>query len=276
MLKNLFLLGDIGFYGMNLRNCVYSISSQIGKQDAVVVLGDNFYPSGLSSMHDMQIENFNQAFEPLIKKEIPIYSILGNHDYLQNPSIQINSKKLKWVMKDYYYEKKFTNVNVLFVDTCQLSESEWINTQKIERVHNQTYHLLVKKQMEWLENKLQMDPTKLKIVIGHYPILTNGYYHGQVNELKEKLDPLFQKYDMNVFISGHEHNVQYIKENRFHQIVVGSSSENRHYEEYCVPENDLIDNTDSFFGKMGFSNNSITMEYINQHNKTIHKEKLLI
>ena len=96
MLRNSFLLGDIGFYGMNLRNCVHSISSQIGKQDAVVVLGDNFYPSGLSSMHDMQIEKFNNAFKPLIKKEIPIYSILGNHDYLQNPSIQINSKKLKW------------------------------------------------------------------------------------------------------------------------------------------------------------------------------------
>jgi hypothetical protein len=60
MLKNLFLLGDIGFYGMNLRNCVYSISSQIGKQDAVVVLGDNFYPSGLSSMHD--IDNTDSFF----------------------------------------------------------------------------------------------------------------------------------------------------------------------------------------------------------------------
>lgn len=272
ILKNLFLLGDIGFYGINVRNCVNSISSQIGKQDVVAILGDNFYPSGLSSRHDLQIDTFNQVFQPLISKQVPIYSILGNHDYLQDPSVQVNSKELKWFMRDYYYEQKFDNVNLLFVDTCQLSESTWVDTQKIESVHGQTHGILVEKQMEWLEKKLQNDSDKLKIVIGHYPILTNGYYRGKVDALKEKLMPLFQKYKMNLFISGHEHNIQHIQENEFHQIVVGSSSENRQHERYCVPENVLIDNTDSYFGKMTFSSNSsiVSMEYINNRNRSIY------
>ena len=42
MLKNIYLLGDIGFYGKKLKHCVNNIKKKLNIDDAIVLLGDNF------------------------------------------------------------------------------------------------------------------------------------------------------------------------------------------------------------------------------------------
>ena len=50
-LKTLFILGDIGFYNTNLHNVVNSIQKVITNDDIIVILGDNFYPSGVTDIN---------------------------------------------------------------------------------------------------------------------------------------------------------------------------------------------------------------------------------
>ena len=77
MLKNLYLLGDIGYYSKKLKHCVNNIKNNINIDDAIVLLGDNFYPNGISHKEDTKINEFNKIFNNI---SIPIYSILGHQE----------------------------------------------------------------------------------------------------------------------------------------------------------------------------------------------------
>merc|ERR1711916_105478 len=100
-LKHLFLSGDIGYFNKNL-------------------LGDNFYDNGVKSIDDLQWNNYDKYFK---KFKNPIYSILGNHDYLQNPKAQVDTNR--WIMPNWYFKKEYENVDLYFLDTVQFHISTW-------------------------------------------------------------------------------------------------------------------------------------------------------
>ena len=254
MLKNLFLLGDIGYYNNNLKMCINNIKNSYNSHDSIVLLGDNFYPNGLYTENDIKISNFNEIFKNVKQ---PIYSILGNHDYLLNPKAQINHSH--WIMNDFYYKKSYSNIDLFFIDTTQFFISDLVPKTKIENVHNNSIENLTIHQLYWLESELKKEIHKPKIIIGHYPILTNGFYFGKLDTLYDLLINLFKKYKIKAYISGHEHNIQYINQQfnnyNFKQIIIGSSSENRSdpiTNNICSENMDIInmyDNSDIFYGK---------------------------
>src|SRR5688500_14536024 len=45
--------------------------------DMIVTAGDNIYPNGAAEYFR---PNFERPFEPIIKRNIPVYACLGNHD----------------------------------------------------------------------------------------------------------------------------------------------------------------------------------------------------
>ena len=103
-----------------------------------------------------------------------------------------------------------------------------------------------------------------------------------MDTLYDLLINLFKKYKIKAYISGHEHNIQYINQQfnnyNFKQIIIGSSSENRSdpiTNNICSENMDIInmyDNSDIFYGKISISNsNIIKIEYINKYKKTIYE-----
>ena len=265
-LKTLFILGDIGFYNTNLHNVVNSIQKVITNDDIIVILGDNFYPSGVTDINDNQWNNYNYIFNNITN---PIYSILGNHDYLLNPLSQCNTTN--WNMPNWYYKKEYENIELYFLDTVQFDTHNGLSTQKIESVHNSNIEYLIENQLSWLESELSKNMNKSKIVFGHYPIITNGIYIYESNKVYNYLIDIFKKYNVKSYISGHEHNIQYIKKNIdnyiFNQIIIGSSSENRSDKKECLILNDnMLDNSDNFYGKIIF-NNDTTIHFLNKNNE---------
>ena len=204
ILKTLFILGDIGFFSNNLNAITGHIGNQIVNNDAVVLLGDNFYPEGIKNNNDPLWKDYDRSFKDI---NAPIYSILGNHDYLQNPSCQINNKK--WIMDDWYYKKEYDNIDLYFLDTVQFNIHNWVTKRQIESAHNLDYKILIENQIDWLDFELSKNPKKNKILFGHYPIITNGFYHDKVGKLHDYLIDIFNKHNVNLYISGHEHNIQY-------------------------------------------------------------------
>ncbi|WP_455222973.1 metallophosphoesterase, partial [Kaarinaea lacus] len=79
--------------------------------DFILLLGDNIYPAGVSSVDD---EQFQSKFElPYAEIDIPFYPVLGNHDYgADGAGLEINKfffqveysgKSSKWIMPAHFY-----------------------------------------------------------------------------------------------------------------------------------------------------------------------------
>ena len=262
-LKRIFLLGDIGLYNLNLNSIVNSISTNILSNDIIVLLGDNFYPNGISSNYDNQLFKFQKTFENI---ENPIYSILGNHDYLQNPEAQINNTN--WIMPNFYYKKEYSNVDLYFLDTVQFNTHTCLSKELIENIHNDKIDNLIDKQLKWLDNDMSININKNKIVFGHYPIITNGLYKYEVDSIYNHLIKILKKYNVKAYISGHEHNIQHIKRNMnnylFNQIIIGSSAEYRNDTSYALFP-DMYDKNNNYYGKLSLDN-ILKIEYINKNN----------
>ena len=77
------------------------------------------------------------------------------------------------------------------------------------------------KQFHWLETSLQKSNARWKIVCGHYPIFSNGP-HECAADLQEQLLFLLETYKVDLYISGHDHNVQCIRKNGIHFLVSGN------------------------------------------------------
>ena len=231
----IYFLGDIGMYNDNLKELLINIKSKINNEDIMVLLGDNFYDCGVESKNDKKWDKFLEFFT----FNNTIYSILGNHDYQSNPIAQIQYKKNNWTMPNFYYYLGFNNdTQIWFLDTCQLvtmgycEEDNYhghVTKNKLKRKLNENFENLKKTQLKWLDESLKNSPCKNKIVVGHYPIITNGYHKGKdTDDLYELLIPIFKKYKIMLYISGHDHNSQYntelMEDYTFRQLIIGNSS----------------------------------------------------
>tara|TARA_A100001015_G_C14931800_1_gene688768 strand:- start:550 stop:1374 length:825 start_codon:yes stop_codon:yes gene_type:complete len=225
-MTKLYLLGDIGDYSKKLNNLLKKIKQNIKQDDLIIILGDNFYPVGINDINDIQVDNFKKSFD-IFNNDI--YMILGNHDYILNPSCQINSPY--WKMKNWYYSINYYNYTLYFLDTVQLFPSEHIDGTRIKKTHNDYLDNLYNKQLLWFENELKENKNKNKLVFGHYPIISNGDYYYDFVKLYNRLFPLFRKYNVKAYFSGHEHNFQFIKRNfdnyTFYQFICGNSGDVR-------------------------------------------------
>ena len=201
--------------------------------DMIFLLGDNFYPDGIKKYKD---NNWNKLYYNFPKNIIK-YVVLGNHDYIGNIHYQLmktfSSNYFSWYLPHFFYDIKDENnsVHYIYIDTQLLSlfyTSNMLSSSNVEEKYLQKffklydiYHL---EQKKWLENTLEKSSFKWKIICGHYPIISGGP-HQHVNELSEYLEPLLYKYNVDLYVSGHDHNSQLLKKNNTLFAVCGGSTQ---------------------------------------------------
>lgn len=276
----LYILGDIGYLNSNLQSLVNRINVFFKPSDKVILLGDNFYnkgpfgPGGIFTLHDCKLELFKDIFQCVGFDNI--YAVMGNHDYEGNPTVQLQSPYIK--NNEYYFKMSLSeNTDLFFIDTVQLYENHCnIGRNKIQRAHNESdYKILQTKQIEWLTHALHESVACNKIVFGHYPIISNGIYKDLLSPLYNKLLPIFAKYNVSAYVSGHEHNIQYIERNingyRLRQFIVGSSSQNRMFITRNILPNDMFDNSKCFYMKIYEDEELITLEIFDNTDIPIYK-----
>lgn len=265
-IESFYILGDIGFFSTMLSQIVDRFRND--KNGKTILLGDNFYPNGIIKDNDSQWNKYKSVFYGIPHNNI--YAIMGNHDYHANPSFQINSNYFE--NNEFYFKRTFGNSDFYFLDTVLLYKGHAnIFEDKIAFVHNKPYKEIKEKQLKWFVNELQKSDkeNRKKIVFGHYPILTNGLYTNYMKPLYNLLVPIFEKYNVNAYISGHEHNIQYIKRKindyTLNQFVIGSSSEVRSREFRNPYHNDMYESDNNYYLQMYEKQDNIFFEFKNKY-----------
>jgi len=81
-----------------------------------------------------------------------------------------------------------------------------------------------RRQRQWLDRELGRSTADWKIVVGHYPVWSIAE-HGPTQELVDDLRPLLEKYNVAMYLNGHDHNAQHLNDgSNVEYLVVGAGS----------------------------------------------------
>jgi acid phosphatase len=200
----------------------------------VISAGDNFYDDGVASTDD---SHWRQSFEDVYDApslQTPWYVVLGNHDYHGNCQAQLDyaAAHPRWVMPARYYTQarplgSSVNLDLIFIDTCPMVKS-YREGDQVENPNLRANVLTqdVSVQLQWLEKTLSESKAGWKIVVGHHPIYSGGI-HGDQPELIGQVLPLLQRYKVQAYFCGHDHDLQHLRAGNVNLFVSGGGSEHR-------------------------------------------------
>ncbi|MFN9991560.1 MAG: metallophosphoesterase [Cyanobacteriota bacterium] len=165
--------------------------------DLVVLGGDNIYPSGDLAKVEA---TFRQPYAELLQAGVPFHAVLGNHDIrTANGTPQVVYPPFG--MKGRYYNLRRGPVEFFMLDTN--GNADW------------------QRQMSWLRTTLARSQAPWKVVVGHHPIYSSGFY-GNDPHLRAKLSSLMERHGVQLYINGHDHNYERSKPiNGITYLVVG-------------------------------------------------------
>jgi acid phosphatase len=216
---SIYVVGDTGKNSQTRNSVIKAMASRAGDAmlDCVLMLGDNFYEYGVQSADDPR---FQTDFEDLFKRDAfacPFYVCLGNHDYDGNTAAQVEYTNIsdRWKMPSKYFRvTKFAGqeaIEIFVLDTISIDKRDENAAQ----------------QLEWFERELAASQARWKIVVGHHPAISGGRH--EISEtISTVLPTLFEKYGVDLYLSGHDHDLQLNDSHRgWLQIVSGAGSKLR-------------------------------------------------
>jgi 3',5'-cyclic AMP phosphodiesterase CpdA len=78
---------------------------------------------------------------------------------------------------------------------------------------------------------MQITNSAWKVCFFHHPLYSDARYHGPDLDLRAVLSPLFQKYGVNLVLSGHDHVYERFKPfNGAYYFLLGNSGELRYHD----------------------------------------------
>jgi predicted phosphodiesterase len=208
-------IGDTGKGNDNQRRAGEQVAKlcQAHGCDFVVLLGDNFYPTGVSSTQDPQWQT--TFVEPYKHVDVPFYAVLGNHDCggngtgneLEKGQFEVDYSKVnpKWRMPAPHYKFAVRDVDFFVADT------------------NRSMYSLDEQARTDFEAWLPASKASWRIVFGHHPLKSNGR-HGNAGSYdgvgvvpiangegvkKFVEDEVCGRAD--VYLCGHDHDLEWLE-----------------------------------------------------------------
>ena len=225
----------VGDWGRNGTQNQQQVANQMNRTalltatQFIISTGDNFYESGVANINDSQWKtSFEEVYSGKgLQKDW--YVVLGNHDYSGNPNAQIaySQKSNRWKMPARYFTlvkniDQTTAVRFVFIDTNPFVKQYLQNPSTYSDILQQDSQ----KQLKWIDSVLANSPEKYKIVVGHHPIYSAGYGHGNQEELIAQVKPILEKNKVTMYFCGHSHSSQYLKrtDSTIDYVVAGAVS----------------------------------------------------
>ncbi|AKF06296.1 metallophosphoesterase [Sandaracinus amylolyticus] len=222
------VMGDTGEGNEGQRAVAVAIRDLCAREgcDFVVLLGDNIYEVGVTSVDDAQWQS--KFEEPYRDIDLPFYAVLGNHDYGgaiipgsgdqwdRGPiEVEYSAHSDRWRMPGTHYTLRFGNVGFVMLDTNSIFYND-------ARYGDQA---------GWYDgavDELREEGAEWILVAGHHPYRSNGS-HGNAGNYESRIGipnlipPInganVQRFfddhvcgTADVYFAGHDHNRQWIDE----------------------------------------------------------------
>lgn len=230
-------LGDVGKISSTQRKVGEAIGRVCAGRpcDFGLLLGDNLYPKGMESDDDPRMDQaFTEMYGDL---GLVFHAVLGNHDYglgeraRAERQIAFGKRTPSFHMPDFTYTFVHGDAAFFALDT----DDVFFNGHDA--------------QAAWLDAHLEADDHRWKVVFGHHPYRSNGkhgnagQYEGWANVPYLSGNALFSLFEDHVkgradlYVSGHDHNLQAMVHEGLPLIVSGSGGSAR---EMVDRGNDLL------------------------------------
>ncbi len=174
------VVGDIGDSGSRLDATAGAVA-RLGDDDpydVLLVLGDCVYPSGdPAQLPDVLFD----PFAPVLASGAELLSVLGNHDAGRaDELVEALGMPGRW------WSVERQGVLIVGLDS-NLPDDE--------------------QQRAWLEDTLASSRASWKVVALHHPPYSAGY-QGSSEDVRAAFSPLFERYGVDLVLSGHDHDYQ--------------------------------------------------------------------
>jgi 3',5'-cyclic AMP phosphodiesterase CpdA len=174
--------GDIGDSGSRLDATGDAIADlgTTTPYDALLLLGDNVYPSGDPARVP---ETVFDPFAGVLDQGALLLAILGNHDVKDGHG---SAQMAALGMPGRWWANRIGDVQLVGLDSNTPDDPA---------------------QLRFLERTLAGTDATWKIVALHHPPYSAGY-QGSDTDARESFAPLFERYGVQLVLSGHEHDYQ--------------------------------------------------------------------
>jgi acid phosphatase len=207
--------GDAGSTHSRLRAGLLKVIRNT-EVDAILLTGDNFYPCGVSSVHDPQWSKITEHFGPT---HLPVYAVLGNHDYgdqqqhggpdywsCGHPNagaeVDATGKISEWHMPARNYLLRSAVADFVMIDTQPVA---------LDFPEGYGGSLGAAAEKSWIAEELPQIDSRWRIVLGHHTIYSSGM-HGRTNDATQRrvreLLPLMLRSHVDLYICGHDHDME--------------------------------------------------------------------
>ena len=273
---NFLVLNDSGRNGYYEQKPIAEIMGRLAEEDdieAVLALGDVHHFMGVASTSDpLWMTNYELIYSHP-ELQIPWYPILGNHEYRGNTQAVLDYSKVsrRWMMSRRYYSKVFeddgVSVRIVFIDTVPLIDKYRNDTEDYPSASSQN----MERQLRWLDKELASASEQWVVVVGHHPIFAHtSKDESERTDLQQRLLPILKRHKVDMYICGHIHNFQHIRQegSEIDFIVNSAASLSR-------PKVSKIEGTVFVSGEAGFSvlrceKESLRLDMINGEGKMIY------
>jgi tartrate-resistant acid phosphatase type 5 len=268
------IISDWGWNGGKAQQEVADQMTKTAREmepNFIVSCGDNFQVQGVASVQDpLWLSNFEYVYkDPSL--QVDWYPVLGNHDYKGNTQAEIDYSAIsrRWRMESRYYsivEKINDSISarLIFLDTPPLVDDYYNKPGFPDIVKQDTA-----KQMAWLKDVLSSSKEQWKIVFGHHPIYSASKIHGNSAALIAHIKPLLEQYHAQLYICGHDHDLQHLREKNGHidYIVTGTGGEPRPNSSNAMT---LFSGSAPAFSTVAMYGDSIKISFIDSRGQTLY------
>jgi len=188
------------------------------RTQALLMLGDNWYGALDGGVHSPRWQTQFEQMYPAEAFDCPAYAILGNHDYQHWPDSKVGAEleyanigKTRWFMPARWYRFAFPEASPLITFLALDSNMPFADGSATHGVNFTLTPQQQAEQLSWLESELERPrTTPFLAVMGHHPVYSDGP-HGDHPVLMRDWDPLFRKYKVDLYLAGHDHDLQHLE-----------------------------------------------------------------
>lgn len=266
---HLVALGDFGSGNQHQAAVAKAMAKRNAEApfDLGISLGDNFYRCGIRGTSDsIWKTRWEDLYTPL---GIPFFTSLGNHDYAHPPiicpgqaaspaaEVAYTEHSKSWRMPARYYTFIAGPVRFFALDT-----EGWTGDQ-----------------LNWLKEVLPatMNEPKVKwrIVYGHHPMYTSGVHLNErrIAVLRKELAPLFEKTKVDLYIAGHDHDMEHLRADGIEYLICGAGGANLRAVRH-VEAQSLFHATTFGFLDVAIDEHSLAAQFLDTKLKSVEEPEL--